>query len=118
MKQVVAGQRIICFSRWSRKGYALFASLGKQVKICFLSLSICRCALELLLRKGGVILECRLRGGRPATSRRQELPVAWPAKGLFPVRQRTIFPEELAVKKKIIGNNGCGSGLSYPFFYT
>ncbi len=35
----------LIFSRWSRKGYAVFASLGKVVKIGRIAVDICRVAI-------------------------------------------------------------------------
>ena len=46
MKQnrTIRNQHIV-FSRWSRKSYAIFCSLGKTVKIARLSIDICRMAM-------------------------------------------------------------------------
>ena len=46
MKQnrTIRNQQIV-FSRWSRKSYAIFCSLGKTVKIARLSIDICRMAM-------------------------------------------------------------------------
>ena len=40
------GKNSIIFSRWSRKNYAIFASLGKVVKIARLKTDVCILALE------------------------------------------------------------------------
>ena len=40
------------FSRWIRKNYAVFSSLGKVVKICRLSVDICENALLKAFRSG------------------------------------------------------------------
>lgn len=44
-KSAYITSRVFCFSRWSRKSYSIFASLGKNVKISRLSVNICGKAL-------------------------------------------------------------------------
>ena len=39
----------VCFKRWSRKGYAIFASLHKVVKIAVIT---CSCSLVLMPHQG------------------------------------------------------------------
>jgi hypothetical protein len=56
MKQVVIkSDRIVYFSRWNRKGYAVFASLGKKIKIAGLALHICEQALKKSSLKGVIV---------------------------------------------------------------
>ncbi len=50
-------RKILYFSQWSGKGYAVFAGLGRQVQIAFLALHICLLALLKSARKG-VIVNC------------------------------------------------------------
>lgn len=47
--------KVIYFSCWCRKGYAIFAAIGRQVLISAVSLGICRCALLKTARKGNLI---------------------------------------------------------------
>ena len=44
------------FFRWSRKGYAVFASLGREVRIGQLALHICAMSLKKAAKKGLVIV--------------------------------------------------------------
>ncbi len=39
------GYRQVVFSRWSRKNYAIFCSLGKHIKIARLTIDICNVAM-------------------------------------------------------------------------
>lgn len=48
---------VIYFSRWSRKGYAVFAVLGKEVAVTTFSISICEKALLKSAKKGVVVRE-------------------------------------------------------------
>ncbi len=48
---------MIYFSRWSRKGYAVFAVLGKEVAVTTFSISICEKALLKSAKKGVVVRE-------------------------------------------------------------
>lgn len=43
------------FSRWNRKGYAIFASLGREVRIGTLAIRICEMALRKSARKGVIV---------------------------------------------------------------
>lgn len=43
------------FSRWNRKGYAIFASLGREVRIGNLALYICEMSLQKSSRKGVIV---------------------------------------------------------------
>ena len=43
------------FSRWNRKGYAIFASLGREVCIGRLAIHICEMALRKSSRKGVIV---------------------------------------------------------------
>ena len=47
--------RKLYFCRWSRKGYAVFASLGREVHIGQLALHVCAMSLKKAARKGLVI---------------------------------------------------------------
>ena len=51
--------RIFVFSKWSRKEYAVFASLGKLIKIGVLKIDICRKALLKGLIDSGNISEAK-----------------------------------------------------------
>lgn len=54
------------FSRWSRKGYAVFAALGRNVCISAVPLSICESALLKSARKGIVVSDaCCQEESRP-----------------------------------------------------
>ncbi len=48
---------VIYFSQWSRKGYAVFAALGKEVAFATVSINICERALLKSAKKGVVIEE-------------------------------------------------------------
>ena len=50
------GGATLHFSRWSRKGYAMFASLGREVRVGHLALRICAMSLKKAARKGLVIV--------------------------------------------------------------
>jgi len=43
------------FSRWNRKGYAIFASLGREVRIGTLAIRMCEMALRKSSRKGVIV---------------------------------------------------------------
>lgn len=43
------------FSRWNRKGYAIFASLGREVKIGRLAIHICEMSLQKSSKKGVIV---------------------------------------------------------------
>ena len=43
---------VIYFSQWSRKGYAVFAALGKEVAFATVSINICERALLKSAKKG------------------------------------------------------------------
>lgn len=43
------------FSQWSRKGYAVFAGLGKRIRISSLALHVCQCALLKSAEKGVIV---------------------------------------------------------------
>lgn len=45
----------LCFSRWNRKGYAIFASLGREVHIGRLAIQICEMSLRKASRKGVIV---------------------------------------------------------------
>lgn len=49
-------EAILYFSQWSGKEYAVFAALGKSVRIAALAIHVCRAALLKTARKGGIIL--------------------------------------------------------------
>lgn len=55
IRKSVIFSHTVYFSRWNRKGYAIFASLGKTVKIAALSIAICEKALEKSSKKGIVV---------------------------------------------------------------
>lgn len=48
---------VLYFSHWSRKGYAVFAALGRQIQIAGLALHICLCAMLKSARKGLIVTE-------------------------------------------------------------
>ncbi|MGL5683456.1 MAG: hypothetical protein ACRDDZ_10470 [Marinifilaceae bacterium] len=48
-------KHVVHFARWSRKNYALFAAIGKQVRITSLALRMCQSAF-LKAAKQGVII--------------------------------------------------------------
>jgi hypothetical protein len=39
-------KKVLVFAQWSRKGYAVFASLNKVVNIAHLSIELCKSALQ------------------------------------------------------------------------
>lgn len=41
MRKRLRTSAVLYFRRWSRRGYAAFASLGRQVKICRLRANVC-----------------------------------------------------------------------------
>ena len=47
---------MLCFSRWNRKGYAIFASLGRNVRIGRLAIHICEMSLQKSSRKGVIVM--------------------------------------------------------------
>ncbi|KIO43356.1 MULTISPECIES: hypothetical protein [Porphyromonadaceae] len=46
---------MVYFSKWNRKGYAIFASLRKEVRIATLSIDICKVALGKSSLKGIIV---------------------------------------------------------------
>lgn len=48
---------MIYFSRWSRKGYAVFAALGKEVAFAAVPIHVCEQALLKSAKKGVVVRE-------------------------------------------------------------
>lgn len=50
---------LLYFSRWSRKGYAVFAALGKRVAISTVRIGVCESALLKSARKGVIVSEAR-----------------------------------------------------------
>lgn len=52
----IFGNRI-CFSQWSRKGFAVFLALGREVSISMLAIHICQCALLKSARKGIIVTD-------------------------------------------------------------
>lgn len=46
---------MLYFSRWNRKGYAIFASLGQNVRIGRLAIHICEMSLRKSSRKGVIV---------------------------------------------------------------
>lgn len=55
MKRLFVDKYRIYFSRWSKKGYAVFAGLGKEIRIAVLAVHICACALLKSASKGLVV---------------------------------------------------------------
>ena len=53
-KRAMRSGLMLCFSRWNRKGYAIFASLGRNVRIGRLAIHICEMSLQKSSRKGEV----------------------------------------------------------------
>ncbi len=54
-KRAVRSGLILCFSRWNRKGYAIFASLGRNVRIGRLAIHICEMSLQKSSKKGVIV---------------------------------------------------------------
>lgn len=48
-------KNVIHFSHWCGKGYAVFAAIGRQIRISSLGLNICRKALLKSARKGIIV---------------------------------------------------------------
>lgn len=48
---------MIYFSQWSRKGYAVFAALGKEVAVAAVPINVCEQALLKSAKKGVVVQE-------------------------------------------------------------
>lgn len=46
---------LLRFSRWNRKGFAIFASLGREVRIGALAIHICEMSLRKSSRKGVIV---------------------------------------------------------------
>lgn len=46
---------LLRFSRWNRKGFAIFASLGREVRIGTLAIHICEMSLRKSSRKGVIV---------------------------------------------------------------
>lgn len=49
----------VTFSRWCGKGYAVFAALGKQVRIAGLAIHICKAALLKSAYKGVIVSDVK-----------------------------------------------------------
>lgn len=47
--------KTVFFSRWSRKGYALFAAMGKQIRISRLAIHMCKSVLLTSAHHGVII---------------------------------------------------------------
>ena len=77
----------LCFSRWSRKGYAIFASLGREVRIGALSIRVCEVASRKSPGKAVIVRESREPGEPGCFSRvrveraERSLRVLCPARG-------------------------------------
>ena len=54
-KRAMRSGLMLCFSRWNRKGYAIFASLGRNVRIGRLAIHICEMSLQKSSRKGVIV---------------------------------------------------------------
>lgn len=54
-KRIVQFGSKLYFSRWNRKGYAIFASLGREVRIGTLAIHICEMSLQKSSRKGVIV---------------------------------------------------------------
>ncbi len=54
-KRIVQFGSKLHFSRWNRKGYAIFASLGREVRIGTLAIHICEMSLQKSSRKGVIV---------------------------------------------------------------
>ncbi len=48
---------VIYFSHWSRKGYAVFAAMGKEVAVATVPINVCEKALLKSAKKGVVVQE-------------------------------------------------------------
>ena len=46
---------LLRFSRWNRKGFAIFATLGREVRIGTLAIHICEMSLRKSSRKGVIV---------------------------------------------------------------
>lgn len=55
-KRAMRSGLMLCFSRWNRKGYAIFASLGRNVRIGRLAIHICEMSLQKSSRKGVIVM--------------------------------------------------------------
>lgn len=55
-KRAMRSGLVLCFSRWNRKGYAIFASLGRNVRIGRLAIHICEMSLQKSSRKGVIVM--------------------------------------------------------------
>lgn len=55
-KRAIRSGLMLCFSRWNRKGYAIFASLGRNVRIGRLAIHICEMSLQKSSRKGVIVM--------------------------------------------------------------
>ena len=54
-KRAIRSGLMLCFSRWNRKGYAIFASLGRNIRIGRLAIHICEMSLRKSSRKGVIV---------------------------------------------------------------
>ena len=82
-------RHLLSFSRWSRKGYAIFASLGKEVRIAGLAIHICEKALEKSSRKGVIVSTARSFEREQEEQREEEDPLwKWEEVGLL-----SLLPE-------------------------
>ena len=54
-RRVMQSGLMLCFSRWNRKGYAIFASLGRNIWIGRLAIHICEMSLRKSSRKGVIV---------------------------------------------------------------
>ena len=73
---------LLYFSRWSRKGYAVFAALGKRVAISTVRICVSESALLKSARKGVIVSEARCAQENSAQAddvfllKKEELPVS------------------------------------------
>lgn len=68
-------KQVLHFSRWCRKGYAVFAALGREVRISVLAISICVRSM-LKSAKNGLIVTmaaCWEAGGGEVIALREEM---------------------------------------------
>lgn len=54
-RRVMQSGLMLYFSRWNRKGYAIFASLGRNIRIGRLAIHICEMSLRKSSRKGVIV---------------------------------------------------------------
>lgn len=104
---------LVYFSRWSRKGYAVFAALGKSVAISTVPFSICNSALLKSARKGVIVSDA---GSVKENFIQIETDKAENVE-IYPVCRGKVCTDE----NETVGNKYNSKGVYhvnvYPFFY-